>query len=288
MEINSQLSKLWGDFKDKAELNCILQRNFIFSEVQPCDILILGINPSDDKTNIPSSFKFSNSKGVYFNKFHKIANAIDPTSKYIFDYLDVFCFRETHQSNISIFLKNSVGVSFLCEHLTITQNIIEELKPKLIIVFNKLAGNFLGVNAKKVGSDYTNIWLGYEFFEPENYNCKIIAGFKNSNERINKNITASSLIGTPVYFSKYLGRSKNIEIETIIEEIKHVINNHLYFDDRFTGRNAFIQSVNKLNNANTEKLNAIEEGRYEESARLRDKERDLLKSLENGTYLPTL
>ncbi len=280
---NDELEKLWDIYSKKfgndEYFAPILNRGYMYSDVKACDILVIGINPScrkgDGKLSY-NSFLFSKARDSYFNKFHNILTTVDPLGKFSVDYIDLLNIRITEQKQLSNFFKSQYGMEFVCEQLSISQKIIESLKPKLILVFNGLASNMFGVNAKPIGDEFNNVWLGYDFYEPEKYKCKIISGLKGSKERINKDsVKETNLIGVPVYFSKYLGRAKKSDITQIKEDIKEIIDNHIFFENNEV-REPFINSVNKLNDITTRKMKAIKNQLYEDSARLRDVEKQLL------------
>lgn len=285
---NDKLEKIWDNYSNKLGGNAyfakILNRGYMYSDAKACDILIVGINPScrkgDEKLSY-NNFLFSNARDRYFNKFHDIIKAVDPLGKFKVDYIDLLNIRITEQKQLGNFFKSQHGMEFICEQLKISQKTIESLKPKLILVFNSLAGNMFGVNAKSTGDEFNNVWLGYDFYEPEKYKCKIISGLKSSKERINKEcIKDTNLIGVPIYFSKYIGRAKKSDITQIKEDIKEIVDNHIFFEKNEI-REPFINSVNKLNDITIKKLEAVKNQRYEDSARLRDVEKKILLEINN-------
>lgn len=285
IDIEKNLETLWAEdkyikfFKTNSELNEIFNRRYVYSLVEPCDILIVGINPSYVKGGEHhEKFKFKDCEGRYFGKFHRIMNKIDTLGQYKVDYLDLLNIRVTEQKQLYKFLGTKEGIEFISEQLLLSQRIIEEIKPKLIVVFNRLAGNLLGANMKFKDGKLTNVWLGYEYYKPENYNCHLISGLINSTERIGS-LQSTQLIGTPVYFSKYLGRAKNIDVDNIINHIREIISTHVFLSDKYIGRDDFINNVNSFYEINRLKLKAVKNQKYEESARLRDLEKEILKLL---------
>lgn len=289
IDFQSELDSIWNTYKEEFRkannkvkgLVPILEHGYMYSNVSQCDILIVGINPScrkGEKKLDYNNFIFSNTGGLYFNKFHNILKGVDTQNKFKVDYIDLLNIRVTEQKEINSFLKYNEGVDFICKQLLITQRVIEKIKPKLIVVFNRLAGSLLGANVKLTQGNLTNVWLGYEYYKPENYNCQIISGLINSTERIGA-LESTELIGTPVYFSKYLGRAKTIEMVDIVNDLKKIVSNHIFLDDKYNGREDLIKNVNSLNTITKLKLEAVKDQRYSDSARLRDREREILKLL---------
>ena len=96
------------------------------------------------------------------------------------------------------------------------------MKPKFILVFNKQAANFWGINKKE---NSTNVWLGYKFKKTNNKNIFRICGFEASEERVNKKLEATNLENTLIYFSKFISyRTPKTEIEQIKLDIEYLIN----------------------------------------------------------------
>ena len=205
--IENSLSKLWSNYQNEYGQNPIFKREYVFAIPRKSDILITGINPSNNGKP-KHSFSFDEADYRYFTKLKKIA----PNAT----YLDLFYIRGI-QNELNEFTNNSIGILFLADQLKLTQELIEEIvKPKLILVFNKGSWGYWGY--------YENIiWMGYEFkFEKELEFGKLmrITGLKKHPERISSNITKTNLENTLVYFSKYLNYTSNEEIAKIKEEIE--------------------------------------------------------------------
>jgi hypothetical protein len=124
-------------------------------------ILFIGINPSLNKENfLLDSYDLSHrdNKHPYFKKMENISSYCNTD----WTHLDLFYFRETKQDIITDILKQPNGVAFLWEQLQITDTLIRESKPKIIVVCNALAGTFLGKD--KDIKQNKNVWLGYDFY----------------------------------------------------------------------------------------------------------------------------
>lgn len=55
----------------------------------------------------------------------------------------MFYFKETDSKLLDKILKTPLGIQFLVDQLKVTQQIIEEIKPKVIVVFNAKAACIL-------------------------------------------------------------------------------------------------------------------------------------------------
>ena len=202
-KIKDLFEKYKGKMED-PELNEILERGMVSSTPRMnAEILICGINPSDNK-DTPHTFEFMKTTNKYFRPIHEITDACLDKNK--IDYIYLFCFRRRNQNDIWRFTNDPVGIKFISEHLVITQQIIEEMHPNLILVFNKTAATFFGRNAMPEAErvEDKNIWMGYSLKKTETDNLFIVTGLQSG--RINEDMKKTNLESTKVYFSKYLSR----------------------------------------------------------------------------------
>ena len=238
IQLKSKIEALWkvyeGGFGDD-ELNKILEKGFVYSIPHKREILITGINPSCKKSEeerLQRSFywdkKIDKNGNSYFRKIETIleAGGIKPNTC---SYLDLFCFRGEQNLIKSFFKEKKHGVEFLAKHLALTQSLIEEIQPKLILVFNREAGYYWGRNAEKKGDSFSNVWMGYKFELVQPYNngdslLKIV-GFVESNERVARHIKETKLNGSLVYFSRYMGGRwvNQTERDKVSENLKSII-----------------------------------------------------------------
>ncbi len=213
MCIFEELEKIWERHQKDLDNNSVFKRRFVYARPQKSDILITGINPSDNGES-SHSYTFDTAKNAYFTRLKKI----DKNAAYI----DLFYIRGK-QIVISEFLHSSL--LFMVDQLELTQKTIEEyIMPKLILVFNKESWRFWGFYANK-----KNIWMGYdlEFVKDMKYGKLMkIKGLINHPDRVLK-VSDTNLKGTVIYFSKYLNRCSNNELEIIkteVEELKSNLN----------------------------------------------------------------
>ena len=231
MNYSERLKKIWDDFQGKFEnepLKKIFSYGFVHSDVDGAKkVLFTGINPSyNGKSPAPAPYdvhKATKDYYKYYGKFQDIANYCGINNDWT--YLDLFYFRATNQRTLDLFLKDEIGLQFLCEQLLLTQEVLEEIQPKLILVFNKRSHDFWGKNA----TEFSNIWMGYDFkpaqingFE-NNGDLKIINGLVENEGRISKNITKTNLNGTIVYFLNFFQYAKTEYKEKIKENIRKIV-----------------------------------------------------------------
>ena len=196
----NKLEKLFNYHSKNSIVNEILVRGFCYSEFQKKKLLFIGINPSylSDAKRESHHYNIDEAlKGYpkYFGKFKDLVK----NSKYEEDwtYIDLFFFRETDQNKIKYLLDHDID--FLIEQLNITNEIINDINPELIVVCNSGASNFFGINK----NDNNNIWMGYNFSFDEDFGVEIIRGLHN--ETILRNITlTNNIIGKPIIFSSIL------------------------------------------------------------------------------------
>lgn len=133
--------------------------SFIYPKtIQKNALLFLGINPSADISQVQLDSYELNQLGnghPYFKRFEDISNYCQTP----WTHLDLLYFRETNQNTINDILRKANGVKFIWEQLQITDKLIKDSKPKIIIVSNALARTFIGFD--KNGEH--NKWLDYEF-----------------------------------------------------------------------------------------------------------------------------
>lgn len=148
------------------------------------DVLFVGINPSFNKKDEKADlFNASSTVGAekdylsfsyglngfrsnerYYGKIVTIAEkaGLDSTRC---GYLDLFVYRKREQKQLDQILKTPDGVEFMVSQIEVFYEIVTQLvKPKLIVVLNAQAQNFLGlkVRYKNGEGEKDNVWLGLE------------------------------------------------------------------------------------------------------------------------------
>ena len=206
-ELVAKYQKIWDEYAD-TQINKstpqnednLLDRGFVFEfdeGQKDIDILFVGINPS--YTNGKSETLFYGKKDVasisYFKPFNYIIaelqknreNATDLT----WSHLDMLVFRETQQSFIKDqLLQTEDGIQFIYKQLMISRQILEYLKPKIIVVSNTAARHFFGRDKYEVQGKKLGVWMGYDFEFDNNLGTdKII-----NNQNINSHVFFTSML----------------------------------------------------------------------------------------------
>ncbi|HBG69830.1 MAG: hypothetical protein A2W93_00430 [Bacteroidetes bacterium GWF2_43_63] len=232
-KIQDLFEKYKGKMED-PELNKILKRNYVYSEVNSsAKILICGLNPSfrENQENEGGKDPFE----PYGFNFHEVVEK-DSFYKKRYDllpiplaskatYIDMLVQRHSNQKDLLKFCSTEKGKSFLAQQLEITKDVVEQLKPSLILVFNRFASNFWGLNPKiQADGKFTNIWLGYTF-EDNNDGSFTIKKEMLKDSIGNKKET--TLAGTKIYFSKHLDwRVRKEEYGQISSTVKDLISKY--------------------------------------------------------------
>lgn len=236
------LEELWEKYKnelgietsDKTQrLGEVLDRGMVWAEndSEKTEILVTGINPSFPVGSPKKSFRFRyHDRKVqdarYYAEIKKKLLGDDLNAKA--GYLDLFAVRETAQRRMSEFIKHPVGLSFVAEHLAITQKEIERLHPRLIIVKNKGSWMFWGLDAGQTADKWANVWMGYTFEQIPGYEdaagrpwkVRRITGLLDSPDRVGKDIKETCLIGTVALFTchlQYLKKEDRPAVEMITQ-----------------------------------------------------------------------
>lgn len=151
-------------------------------------ILFVGINPSStnskvfcQSTNYYNLLQRNNDYRKYFRRFEEISEKTSTP----WTHMDLFYFQETNQKHVNFYLNHSdQSRDFLKMQLEISKQILEGIKPKVIVISNALARDFFGTNMP--------VNLGYTFEFDLDLGTHMITS-KNSN-----------LFGVPVFFTSML------------------------------------------------------------------------------------
>lgn len=166
-------------------------------------ILFIGINPSfnEKKSKRYENFFYDvhlNDKYQYFKKFKDISEKVEVD----WSHFDLLFIRETNQNNIKQIYSKEFGKDFLNEQLSISKNVIENSKPKVIVISNAYARDL--------------------FY----YNCEIETVFDES-LGTHKIINNKNLEGTPIFFTSMLTGQRALDngsYDRLVWHIKYVLN----------------------------------------------------------------
>lgn len=192
---------LWGKY---GHLNEIMNRGFAACKInRQSDILIVGFNPSYPPNSPKGNhfYPFPDSMNGFWGRVNGMLVSDNVNLKPRAAYLDMFAFRETDQNTgLNQIVCNSESFDYVVDQVSLIQDCIENIiKPRFIIIKNKAAWAFWGKEIQ-----YT--WMGYDFKHIEDTpygELCVIEGFRNDNDRINKHLTSTALLGTYVLFTTH-------------------------------------------------------------------------------------
>lgn len=241
-EIEKRLCEIWGKEYINSLPLWVQDLRFKYADNRPdihddqksptCEILITGINPSYREEiengnlhpvyNFPELMK-KDKLDVYWGPLKRMICSDKIDLRSVSAYLDIFFFRHKEQRMLDKeFLPIPTGTAFLVDQLKLTQEIVESLCPRVIVVKNKRSAAFWGKNADK-----GEIWMGYDlqFCETSQYGdiCRI-AGLIDSPERIHSDIRKTNLTGTIVLISHHITRYTPCDKRVTPEFINSLLN----------------------------------------------------------------
>ena len=218
--IQERITKIFGEYdQDKFRiLHELISRNAVWPNLESekgKSLLFIGINPSyDGKPVIPRGYEIQEVVKVrkgHYGQFNKMAQDVELGDKWT--CLDLFYYREGNQTVINKLIEDKAGkgLDFICDQLRLTQEIIECLEPKIIIVSNASIRRFFGIDAKEKDGKINEVWMGYVFdpIDTEKGIYKIIGIHSNSVSK--DTLSKTRLKDTLVIFSRsflYMPRTK--------------------------------------------------------------------------------
>ena len=210
--MEEKIKRVINNFKEKnpnASINKILDRGICCAENNPVnEILFTGINPYYDEARKGDdiSFKLINADGKLRWRIIKdlLGDLLPKTA-----YLDLFPLKETISESLGRLMPMELKVDLL----KITQEEIERINPKLIIVGNRTSRAYWGAMQKYP-------WMGYKFEQIEsplkkNVPVYRIAGLREDEDKIS---LETDLQGTVVIFSSlspYYPKEKTLSNEDV-------------------------------------------------------------------------
>lgn len=259
MENKTYTNCLPADFWDKTLRECrnencldayaMLARGFWFCKNGPGRFLLTGINPSYHGEQMLAPTRFNDLVPLEKNKngfWHKKAKQFGKLwNAETMSYLDLFPVRESSQALFEIAFEKLSDLRGAI--LEVTQGIIEEIHPKLIVHANRSSMYYWGINSNdpKDPNDRVNPWMGYEVKRVESENAPEcmkkdnrlelfpfyeIIGFQDHNNRLNKTKPLQGLAGS--FIMEYVMGYRNKESTPLLygpeewEEIWNWVNKH--------------------------------------------------------------
>ena len=141
-------------------------------------IIFIGINPSlshKDKTELLKGpdkslkLKFYNigndldNTHKYFKKFYEIGNKTD----LCWSHYDLLFIQETKQEKVKELLKTKEGTAFIYDQLMVSKLVLNELidkdRPRIFVINNTLAREFLGKDRPVKYKERDEHWLDFRF-----------------------------------------------------------------------------------------------------------------------------
>jgi len=209
MELNieaiykSRIEDLWND-QNFQHVDYIERGYAVQRAIKHDSLLFVGINPSLENKNdtSPKRFFYRAENDIkihkYFNKFPKIASE----ANLHWSHLDLLYLRETKQDNIKAVCEDAFSLPFIRKQLELSKEIIEQCKPKIIVVCNTHARDLFVKS----------------FFLQTEFDKEI------GTHRIKDNIY---LKGTPVFFSGMITGQRALDngsFERLVWHINYVLN----------------------------------------------------------------
>lgn len=233
-EYKAKIAALFnGEYELPTSVHNIIERGYRIPQnvqIDNIDVLIVGMNPSEkgEQKEYPTFDELTtNIKGPYWYAIKRYL-----CKEYKFEHIDLFALCETHQSMITKIGDNPNALEFLAKQLFLTQQLIELIKPKLIIVANKSAFaywgklpeySWMGYSFESVKSDINSVERSMEIM-------KISGLSKNHPLPISKLLHPdfeTNLIGTKILFARYQANGCREEKQITKNDIKYIFEHHI-------------------------------------------------------------
>jgi len=156
-----QLDQIWSreDFLLDPFISKYIKRGYAFPKIKKATSLFIGLNPAG-REEFGFSYSYEIEQAIKdLPKFYGRYDQLAQKAEIDWTYLDLFYFKETNSDMVDNFIKHPVAIQFLVEQLKVTQAIIEEISPKVIVVFNAKARKFFGLEQNREKKE--GIWMGY-------------------------------------------------------------------------------------------------------------------------------
>lgn len=134
-----QINLLWNSDKHK-EISFLNRGYAVQNSIELGSLMFIGINPAykSSDPNQSSHFYDVALEGAVYQYFKKFQDTSKKT-KLKWTHLDLLFIRETNQKNIEAIARTEIGWDFCQKQLEISKQIIQETKPKIIVVSNAYA-----------------------------------------------------------------------------------------------------------------------------------------------------
>lgn len=170
--IGEEIQKIWEGYEDHHHLK---SAPLIINAIKKAPLIFIGINPAislgkrekyESKPSKELETYTQNAevkRYVYYKKFNEIEDELNLA----YDHLDLLYIQETRQSNIKKLLETSKGKGFVYYQLMETKKVMARLivteEPRIFVVSNTLARDFLGLYRPEKYKDDQAHWMDYRF-----------------------------------------------------------------------------------------------------------------------------
>jgi hypothetical protein len=218
-----QLDTIWNnpDYLNNDFLKTYINRGYTFPEIEKADLLFIGLNPAGKIEN-GNSFSYNLKQAVidlpnFYGRYNQLANQIGAS----WTFTDLFYFKETDSKILDAFLKQPLGVRFLVEQLKITQHIIEEINPKIIVVFNAKARMFFGLEQNRMENE--GIWMGYEANNQELYEKFGTPVIEAVHSDLIADLKHQKSAPMPVFFDSFISYKAKSSVDRLAWHVKYAL-----------------------------------------------------------------
>lgn len=219
-----QLNLIWNNplYKANNFLQTYINRGYAFPEIKYADILFIGLNPAG-KEEKGNSFSYNIEQAVkdlpnFYGRYNQLANQIGVS----WTYTDIFYFKETDSKILDRFFKQPLGIQFLVDQLKITQQLIEEINPKVIVVFNAKARMFFGLEANRPMN--RGIWMGYKANNQTLYNKFGTPVIEAVESDLIPEINHTKSTPIPIFFDSFISYQTKSSIDRLAWHIQYALN----------------------------------------------------------------
>lgn len=131
----TRLDEIW-DYETYTTIESVSRGYAIQDEIRTNALLFIGINPS--MYGEVGRIFYQNSHGEIHKYFKKFIDVSEDTG-IPWSHIDLLFLRETDQKIVKQLLFDKIGQDFFLKQLSISKEIIELAKPRIIVINNTLA-----------------------------------------------------------------------------------------------------------------------------------------------------
>lgn len=201
-----------------------------------------------------------------------------------YEYMDLFAFRLTDQKEIKARMRQPGWTEFLCRQLTLADFYIREIvKPRMIVVMNAEALDFLGLNADETSGTRSNVWMGYR--KPKELD-QVMGMYKITSVQPDLNGTQAELtLPHPIFILPssiltYTATHTKVRLAWAIRRGYRLLAYLPKDANSSTSLYELLELVETwLADVRHKKMESISDGNYAFAARDRDRERELLHKI---------